>query len=388
MATIVLTVTNDLTFDQRMQRICTTLVEAGYEVELVGRELPRSLPLDVQAFRQKRLRCRFHKGFLFYAEYNIRLWAYLMRAPCDAVCSVDLDTLPAGCMATLLRRKKRMFDAHEYFTEVPEVVHRPVVRFFWEMVARIFLPFYRHAYTVGPALAAIFEEKYGIAFGVVRNMPGRLPLHPRPMGDPALLFQQAALSARSTSQPVNQSTKVLLYQGALNAGRGIEQMMEAMQRLEGVELWLAGEGDLSEPLRKMTEALGVQGRVRFLGYVKPADLKALTATAWLGINVLENKGLSYYYSLANKFFDYVQAGVPVLTMNFPEYRALNAQYEVAVLLDDLARGAIEKAIRELVANPGAYEHLRESTLLARENWNWENERQQLLQYWREMFAGQ
>ncbi|MBL7797884.1 MAG: glycosyltransferase [Saprospiraceae bacterium] len=388
MATIVLTVTNDLTFDQRMQRICTTLAEAGYQVELVGRELPRSLPLDVQAFRQKRLRCRFHKGFLFYAEYSIRLWAYLMRAPCDAVCSVDLDTLPAGCVATLLRRKKRMFDAHEYFTEVPEVVHRPVVRSFWEMVARIFLPFYRDAYTVGPALAAIFEKKYGIAFGVVRNMPGRLPLSPRPMGDLALLFQQATLSARSTSQTVNQSTKVLLYQGALNAARGIEQMLKAMQRLEGVELWLAGEGDLSESLRKMAADLGAQDRVRFLGYVKPADLKALTAQAWLGINVLENTGLSYYYSLANKFFDYVQAGVPVLTMNFPEYRALNAQYEVAILLDDLSPEAIEKAVRELVVNPAAYERLSEATLLAREQWNWENERQHLLRYWRELFARQ
>ena len=157
MATIVLTVTNDLTFDQRMQRICTTLAEAGYRVELVGRELPHSLPLEAFSFRQKRLRCRFHKGFLFYAEYNIRLWAYLMRTPCDAVCSVDLDTLPAGCVATLLRRKKRIFDAHEYFTEVPEVTNRPVVRFFWEMVARAFLPFYRHAYTVGPALVGARE---------------------------------------------------------------------------------------------------------------------------------------------------------------------------------------------------------------------------------------
>jgi len=381
MATIVLTVTNDLTFDQRMKRICAALAEEGHSVELVGRELPRSIPLDEQPFRQRRLRCRFHKGFLFYAEYNLRLWLYLLRVPCEAVCSVDLDTLPAGCLATLQRRKKRLFDAHEYFTEVPEVAQRPVVRFFWETVARACLPFYRHAYTVGPALAGIFEKKYGIAFGVVRNMPERTPIHPQPEGNRALL-SQSTLDTTSTSQPVNQSTKFLLYQGALNAGRGIEQMLEAMRQLKGFELWLAGEGDLSEPLRRLAKALDVQDRVRFLGFVKPADLKTLTGQAWLGINVLENKGLSYYYSLANKFFDYVQAGVPVLTMNFPEYRALNEQHEVAVLLDDLMPGAIEGAIRHLQENPDAYRRLQDETLAAREVWTWKNEKPQLLRYWR------
>ena len=372
MATIVLTVTNDLTFDQRMQRICTALVEDGHSVELVGRELRRSLPLEDQPFRQKRLCCRFHKGLLFYAEYNLRLWLYLMHVPCAAVCSVDLDTLPAGCLATLLRRKKRMFDAHEYFTEVPEVTHRPVVRFFWEMVARVCLPFYRHAYTVGPALAEIFGKKYGTTFGVVRNMP---PHDSFPMDrDGLFIIHHSSLK------------KVLLYQGALNAGRGIEQMLAAMQHLDGVELWLAGEGDLSETLRRLAAKLHVQDRVRFLGFVKPADLKALTGNAWIGINVLENRGLSYYYSLANKFFDYVQAGVPVLTMNFPEYRAMNAQYEVAVLLDNLAPGTIEGAIKHLLENPDAYRQLQEATLAAREDWIWEHEKPRLLSYWRALLS--
>ncbi|MEO6760490.1 MAG: glycosyltransferase, partial [Saprospiraceae bacterium] len=159
---IICTVTNDLTYDQRMQRICTSLAEQGYWVQLVGRQLPASIPLKSRPFEQKRLRCRFRKGFPFYAEYNLRLFFYLMTARYDAVCSVDLDTLGAGCLATLLRRKKRVFDAHEYFTEVPEVVHRPVVKAFWGLVAWCCLPFYRHAYTVGPALAEIFAKKYGL----------------------------------------------------------------------------------------------------------------------------------------------------------------------------------------------------------------------------------
>jgi glycosyltransferase involved in cell wall biosynthesis len=365
MALLLLTVTNDLTYDQRMQRICRSLAGAGYMVELIGRALPHSIALEEQPYRQTRLRCRFSKGFLFYAEYNLRLWWYLMRMPCDAVCSVDLDTLPAGCLATVLRRKKRLFDAHEYFTEVPEVTNRPAVQFFWETVARMCLPFYRHAYTVGPALAGIFEKKYGIRFGVVRNMP---PLSP--------------------PNNVTAEKPVILYQGALNESRGIEQTLEALQQLDNVELWLAGEGDLSETLRKKATELGVQTRVRFLGRVKPADLKALTRQARLGLNVLENKGLSYYYSLANKFFDYVQAGVPVLTMDFPEYRALNSQHEVAVLLSTCTPEAIVHAIRYLRENPETYERLQQATIAAREVWHWEKEEQTLLECWRTLLNGE
>lgn len=341
-----------------MQRICTTLAEEGYRVILVGREIPRSVPLEQQKFDQKRLKCRFNKSFLFYAEYNIRLFAWLMRTKIDAVCSIDYDTLPAGCLATLLRRKKRIFDAHEYFTEVPEVVNRPVVRLFWAVIAQICLPFYRHAYTVGPGLAAIFEQKYGIKFSVIRNVPQVRSLQEQPL-------------------KVN-APPILLYQGVLNEGRGLEYLLEAMQRVEGAELWLAGEGDLSDQLRAKSVALGVQQKVRFLGFVKPEDLKKLTDQATIGLNLLEDRGLSYYYSLANKFFDFVQAGVPVITMHFPEYAALNKEHEVAVLLDRLTADAVFKAIQQLLNDGVLYENLQKNCADARLVWNWEQEKKVLV----------
>lgn len=362
---IIFTVTNDLNYDQRMQRICRSLAEHGHEVTLVGRVLPNSIPLEPMPFVQKRLRCWFRKGFPFYAEYNLRLLVYLLRDPCDAVCSVDLDTLLAGCLATLIRRKKRVFDAHEYFTEVPEVVDRPFVRFFWETVARVCLPFYRHAYTVGPALARIFEQRYGLKFGVVRNVP--LRAHGLPSNGPP---------------SASAAPKMLLYQGALNEGRGIEALLESMQSLDNVELVLAGEGDLSTKLRQMASALNLGQRVRFLGFVRPDDLKKWTAQAWLGLNLLENRGQSYYYSLANKFFDTVQAGIPILTMDFPEYRALNDQHEVAVLLEKLDADIIIRAVKKLLEDTTLYDKLRQNCLFAREVWCWENEQQTLLEHWR------
>jgi glycosyltransferase involved in cell wall biosynthesis len=360
MSNFLFSVTNDLTYDQRMQRICTTLATHGHEVTLVGRLLPGSLPVDERPYRQVRLRCRFHKGFAFYAEYNLRLWWWLMRQPTDGVCSIDYDTLPAGCLATLLRGKRRFFDAHEYFTEVPEVVNRPFVRFFWEMVARACLPFYQKCYTVGPCLAAVFEKKYGLKFAVVRNVP---------------VSRGATMRDDALRSGIPQ---YILYQGALNEGRGIEALLQAMKHIEGVELWLAGEGDLSEVLRQQCVLLGVQQKVRFLGFVKPDALRELTEGACIGLNLLENRGLSYYYSLANKFFDYVHAAIPVITMRFPEYEALCREHEVGILLDDLEVPRLVQAIRQLLDDPALYAALQENCRSAAAVWNWEKEQQQLL----------
>ncbi|RMG81268.1 MAG: glycosyltransferase, partial [Bacteroidetes bacterium] len=123
---LLFTVTNDLTYDQRMIRICTTLSRAGYDVCLIGRRRRHSEPLrpGQYPFRQKRLFCFFEKGKLFYLEYNFRLFCLLLISRFDLVCSIDLDTILPGFLVAGLRRKIQVYDAHEYFTELPEVVHR------------------------------------------------------------------------------------------------------------------------------------------------------------------------------------------------------------------------------------------------------------------------
>ncbi len=373
---IVATVSNDLTFDQRMHRICTALAEAGHEVELVGRRLAESKPLDSQAFKQTRLPCFTRRGPLFYLEWNLRLFAFLLLKKYDALNTVDLDTMPGGGLAALLRGKRRVFDAHEFFTETPEVTGRFFVKNMWRLVGWLFVRFYHQAYTVGTGLAGIFGEIYGRRFGVVRNVPSLQSLD----------FQKIRTKSESP---------ILLYQGALNAGRGIEQMIAAMTileqlktqnpKLETLEFWLAGEGDLSLYLRQLAAAPSTQANIKFLGQLKPAELRAVTAEAWLGLNLLENKGLSYYYSLANKFFDYAHAAVPGLTVDFPEYRALNAEHEVAVLLPNILPETIAAAVQNLLENPAEHARLRAACLPARAAWNWEREKQALLDCWQEVF---
>lgn len=357
---LLFTVTNDLSYDQRMQRIAHSLAGAGYAVTLVGRRRPHSIPLLEAPYRQVRLTCRFDKGKLFYLEYNLRLWWYLLSHPFDLVCAVDLDTLLPGFFVSRLRRKPLVYDAHEYFTEVPEVVRRPLIQRLWRILARMIIPRLRYAYTVGPALAEQLTKRYGITFSVIRNLPEAAPFAPAPS---------------SPGRPV------ILYQGALNEGRGLEAAITALQHFPGAELWLAGEGDKSIALRDLARRLGVDKRVRFLGFLQPEQLKQLTPKATLGLNLLENRGQSYYYSLANKAFDYIQAGLPSLQMDFPEYRRLQDQYEVFHLLPNLELSTVVAAIDRLLSDNGYRQHLQANCLRAAPQLTWQQEEPKLLAFY-------
>ena len=156
---LIFTVINDLTYDQRMIRICTSLVKQGYEVLLVGRTLKKSISLQSQPFQQKRLFCFFQKGKFFYLEYNLRLFFFLLWKKFDAVCAIDLDTILPAFYISRWKNKPIVYDAHEYFTEVPEVVRRPNVQRVWERVAQKTIPKCTHCYTVCQSLADIFYEK-------------------------------------------------------------------------------------------------------------------------------------------------------------------------------------------------------------------------------------
>jgi glycosyltransferase involved in cell wall biosynthesis len=360
---IVCTVTNDLSQDQRMHRICATLQAAGYRVTLVGRQRPGSLPLADRAFAQVRLPCRFERGKLFYLEFQLRLAIFLLRTPFDIVNSVDLDTLLPGWFVARLRGKRLVFDAHEYFQETPEVVRRPGIKWTWSRLAAFLIPRVDRAYTVGPALAQLFATQYGIPFGIVRNFPYR-----------------QAHSAQAALPP-----PTLLYQGMLNEGRGLEIAIKALHHLPEYTLWLVGSGDREIALHQLVREEGLGNQVRFFGFVPPDQLPELTRQARFGLNLLENRGLSYYYSLANKAFDYVQSGLPSVQMDFPEYRALQAEYPAFLLLDELAPEHLAAAIRS-AEDADTYSALQSNCRRAAEDWCWEREVSALLEQYEHLLS--
>jgi len=141
-----------------MQRICYSLATNGFNVLLVGREKSSSIALLPTPYQQKRIKCWFEKGKLFYLEYNLRLFFLLMTMPVDIISSVDLDTLLPAVLVSKIKSKACVFDAHEYFTEVPEVVNRPLTKKVWNLVANSLIPRVDIAYTVSQSLQSLFSQ--------------------------------------------------------------------------------------------------------------------------------------------------------------------------------------------------------------------------------------
>lgn len=152
-----------------MIRICTSLSKGGYDVVLIGRRKRSSLPLKEQTFKQKRIFCFFEKGKLFYAEYNIRLFFYLLFMRMNVICTIDLDTILPCLFASKIRNKLRVYDAHELFCEMEEIVSRPAIYKMWKAIERFAVPQFKHGYTIGECYAEEFKSMYNVNYNIVRN---------------------------------------------------------------------------------------------------------------------------------------------------------------------------------------------------------------------------
>lgn len=369
MPRIIFTVTNDLNFDQRMIRICTSLANNGYKVILTGRKMKGSLPLAQQPFQQKRLNCFFSKGFGFYAEYNIRLFFWLLFQKGDAVCAIDLDTiLPVYCISKL-KGCKRIYDAHELFCEMKEVVSRPGRYKFWKWIERLTVPRFTDGYTVCEPIALEFEKLYGVKYEVIRNVPVK-----REKG-------QGLGHTENSKQP----STFFLYQGAVNEGRSFETLIPAMKEVN-VPLHVYGDGNFLKQTKELIHQHQLEQKVLLKGKLQPKELRQVTAAAYAGLTLFENNGQSNYLSLANRFFDYIMAGVPQVAMKYPSYEQINHEFEVALLIPDTSSKTIANALNLLLSDVVLYERLKQNCIRAREVLNWQEEEKKLIAFYNQILG--
>jgi len=358
---LIFTVTNDLSYDQRMERICGTLAEVGYEVLLVGRKLKTSLPLSGTKYSQQRIKCWFNKGRLFYSEFNIRLFFFLLFKKMDCICAIDLDTILPCYYISKLKGVKRIYDAHEYFSQLDEVVGRPKIYNFWHGIEKKMVPKFKTGYTVCDSLAEEFKKNYNANYKVVRNVP----------------------SLVESNEQVR-SENVILYQGAVNKGRGLDKLALAFKNVNA-KLWVCGNGNFMNEMRSVVQANGLSEKVIFFGMLPPEELKKKTAQAYIAVNPFERTGLNQYLSLSNKFFDYIHAGIPQVTMSYPEYKKINDQFKIAELIDDLVPETIANSINKILNDKELYLQLKQNCSAAKQELNWQNEKEKLVDFYKELF---
>lgn len=362
MKRLAFTVTNDLTYDQRMIRICSSLANGGYAVTLIGIKTKKSLPFHPRPFTQKRIPCFFLKGKLFYAEYNIRLFFYLLFRKADLICAIDLDSILPCLLYSKIRGVKRVYDAHELFCEMKEIATRPRIYAVWKRIEKITVPRFSYGYTVNQQIADEFRAMYDRRYEVIRNIP---PL-------------------RTLPAATEKTEKYIYYQGAVNEGRSFETLIPAM-KLVNARLLIAGDGNFMGQARQLVQQHQLEEKVIFLGKIEPEKLAAYSTNAWAGVTLFDKQGLSNYYSLANRFFDYLHAGIPQLCVDYPAYQEINKSHPIAVLISDLSSENIAAYLNMLLTDDVLYKKLRENCLLQREKLNWQEEEKKLLSFYQAIF---
>lgn len=368
---IAVAVINDLVTDQRVRKTCNTMLTSGWEPVLFGRQLKGSLQIP-RSYKVVRMRLPFTKGAKFYAIYNVTLFFRLLFLKTDAIWANDLDTLLACTLAARIKKKPLVYDSHEFFTEVPEIEHKPFVKKVWSAIEKWALPKTSGRITVNNSIAQLLEERYGFSFQVVRNIPeGQGQREQREQREQCLSKVEMRDKSGVT---LNSNDLWLVLQGSgINVDRGAKELLEAVVQLKDVSLMIIGDGDVVPQLKRFVTKEGLSKRVLFLGKMPYDNMMNYTRLADVGVTLDKSTNVNYQYSLPNKLFDYIKAGVPVLASPLVEVQNIVESYNIGWVLLEHSVETIVKQVQELVDNRALVKEKADKTHLAINELNWENE---------------
>lgn len=355
----IVSVTNDLYTDQRVDKVCSFLAARGYDVLLVGRRRKNSLKLPERGYRMHRMRLIFDKGALFYAEYNLRLFFFLLFRKANLFVSNDLDTLLANYTAKCFKRKTRLvYDSHEYFTEVPELQGRAAKKV-WEKIEAFIFPKLKTIYTVNESIAEMYRKKYGKELFVVRNVS--------PLWQPVSLLSKSELG-------LPEDKSIIIIQGAgINVDRGGEEAVEAMKYVQDAYLIIVGDGDVVPQLKSFVKENKLDKRVLFFGKQPYQRMMNYTYHASIGLTLDKDTNVNYRFSLPNKLFDYIHTNTAVVCTPLVEVKRVVEEYSVGRVLETFTARKLAETLNELLLNTEELEKIQDNCTRAKQELNWENE---------------
>jgi glycosyltransferase involved in cell wall biosynthesis len=341
------------------------LIKSGYEVILVGRVIKNSLALPQRDYKMHRMQLAFAQGPLFYLEFQIRLFLFLITHKSQLLFSNDLDTLLPNYLVSKIRKTDLIYDTHELFCEVPELLGNPTKRKTWKNLEQSIFPKLKKVITVNKSIADIYTKEYGVPVKYIRNIP---------------LHRTKIITKSRTDLGLPEDKYILILQGAgINMQRGAEEALEAMQWVKDAILLIVGSGDVIEQLKEMRVQLNLQEKVIITGKVPFELLSQYTQVADLGLSLDRDTNLNYRYSLPNKLFDYIHAGVPVFVSNLIEISKIVNQYQIGFVAQNHQAEYLAEQLNNIFHKPAQLKEWRQNINKVQQKLNWENEEKKLLE---------
>ncbi|MEW6506283.1 MAG: glycosyltransferase [Bacteroidota bacterium] len=299
-------------------------------------------------------------SLIFYLKYAIILVRHLFRTNADIYFAEDFYTLPFVTVIAKLKKGKIYYNSRELYAFIGGLRNRPFIQSIVKIIERFFITKVDLVLTTGEMDSHFLENFYGIKNTlVIRNIP-------------LLRFPEATIDFRKKyNLPPN--SFILLYQGVLLEGRGIPLVIKALNNLPETVLIILGDGEHKKNFQKLADKYDVGNRVIFAGTIKQNELVNYTAGADLGLTLIENISVSYYHALPNKLFEYIMAGLPVLSSDLPQMKRIVEKYCVGEAVNLKDEVNIVKTIQRLVLNPDQLKKYKENCFIAAKELNWQEE---------------
>tara|TARA_B100001287_G_scaffold236534_1_gene209149 strand:+ start:129 stop:1262 length:1134 start_codon:yes stop_codon:yes gene_type:complete len=358
-------VSNDLITDNRVAKTCLVLENQNYEVTLVGRKKRNSPPMNQRNYVWKRFELHFEKGPFFYLTLNLRLFFFLLGKKVDLIYANDLDTLTPCYFVSKIKKTRLIYDTHEIFTEVPELTSRPKIQKIWLKIESAIFPKLKHVITVNDSIALIYSKKYHIPITTVRNVPEYHKL-------------EKDIKTREQFKLSNEDFILIIQGSGLNIDRGIEEAVLAMKDCEGCVLLIVGDGNIIPKAKELVARNKLDQKVKFISRRPYEELMKITRIADMGLLLDKNSSLNQELALPNKLFDYIHAGIPILSSALPEIKKIIKKYEVGIFLSKTEPKIIQETILFYKANHKMRKQHKENCKLAAEKENWGIEQQKLI----------
>lgn len=300
-------------------------------------------------------------------DYSLRARRLVMRRPADAYHALNLDTLPVAVAAARRSHAPVVYDARELYYDravIPSLEKR-----LWWLIERMLIKRVDQVIAPCESFAEELVRRHGIVKpAVVMSCPERPSQIPS--GAVARLRNKAAL--QDTDEPI------ILYQGRIQADRGLAQLVHAAGQLTKGVVVIMGEGNAKTMLQQMVAEAGLSERVRILDAVPSDELLSYTAGASIGVAPIEGNHLSYYYSAPNKLFEYLAAGLPVVASRLPEMERVIEQHEVGLLSEPGDTDGLASALNRLLGDETLRERLSRNAREAAKIYTWEYESRKLV----------
>ena len=306
-----------------------------------------------------------HSSLFYYLKFTALLVYNLLKSNADIFFAEDIYTLPFIAVIAKLKGGKVFYDSRELFCFLAGLKERKRIQKLLASIEKRFINKADYVIVTGDMDGDFLCKQYGLAKTItIRNLPFY-----REKTEPVDLRRKYGIEA---------AKKVLVYQGVILHGRGLRHIFEFLKSNNDAVLIVFGDGEYKNYYVELSHSLGITDKVIFAGKIPQGELLNYSAGADIGLSLIENLSISYYYALPNKLFEYIMAGLPAAVSALPQMEKIVNDFETGIVVDLENQEEVNNKLNLLLKDNEILIKYRENCRTAAKELNWDNEIKKLL----------